>query len=161
VSLCPQGTERLNSCGVCLSACACCLPSCPSCCLRSRNMSRIPLLLLLLLLFCCLLHFVVPAAAKAQGSASALWGNLVVEFPTLPLSFPNVDQVGRGCDIYHGNPRSTRGSDPGVRAPIFSMHTVGPNNVSADGRFILPVGFDVYQDVSCRLDYTSTIISSE
>ena len=32
--------------------------------------------------------------------------------------------------------------------------------ISDDGRFLIPKGVDVYQDVSCRLDWSTTIVSS-
>lgn len=111
-------------------------------------------------LFLCAL----PVLCTGRGvSSSALWGDPNADPPTGPVPFNNIGHTGRGYDIYKGNPHATIGVDPGVRDHIFTMasYDQAQHPLSADGRFIKPKFVEAFQDVSCRLDFTSQLITSE
>ncbi len=81
------------------------------------------------------------------------------DVPTLPLLnssdvriFPNIGYVGRGYDIFQGNPRSTETFDLGFRSSVFETVYSGQHN--RDQRFQLPDNFEAEMVEECELGYS-------
>ena len=120
----------------------------------STNPSYVPAMLSL---------FIIPlftacALIDASGSVSHYFGDLSVDPPASPQCFPGISQAGKGYDVLYGNPHSTQGPDPGFRDQVFSMSHLTASS-SDDNRWLVPQGVDAFQDVSCRLDWSTDIVS--
>jgi len=72
----------------------------------------------------------------------------------------NIGYVAQGYNIFYGNPKPTKtaGADPGFSqfagSSIF-QHTYTGGHTTADGRYLIPDGFDLQVDFGCALDFTS------
>jgi len=72
-----------------------------------------------------------------------------------PRKFPNIGYAGKGYDIVKGNPRCkdgcVAGFDPGWDSTVQVIDMVYTNKTTADGRFLVPTGFELEQEVACEL----------
>jgi len=74
-------------------------------------------------------------------------------------TFPNINFLGRGYDIFLGNPLSESGVDPGFRLSVIEMLYSGA--VSRDGGFSVPDNVDVTREPFAHFDSNVRLISSE
>lgn len=75
------------------------------------------------------------------------------------LYMKNIGYLLSGYDIYHGNPLSFKGvpGDPGLRQQIFDVQYNG--GMSADGRYCVPDGLLIRQDISCNLNFITEFLT--
>eukprot|EP01096_Ripella_sp_DP13-Kostka_P011156 TRINITY_DN447_c0_g1_i1.p1 TRINITY_DN447_c0_g1~~TRINITY_DN447_c0_g1_i1.p1 ORF type:complete len:1824 (+),score=833.25 TRINITY_DN447_c0_g1_i1:80-5551(+) len=96
---------------------------------------------------------------KARAEAASYEGiegdTLVPSFPT----FPNIGFLGRGYDMFLGNPLSEKGVDPGYRLSIVEMKYTG--GISRDGGFSLPDLVDVTREPYAHFESNVKVITSE
>jgi MAC/Perforin domain/EGF domain len=72
--------------------------------------------------------------------------------------FPNIGYLGRGYDIFTGNPLSERGVDPGYRrAAIDLAYDI---HLSADGMHSIPLGTDVINQPFSHFESSAEFITS-
>ncbi|XP_070566443.1 uncharacterized protein [Ptychodera flava] len=76
-------------------------------------------------------------------------------------SFPNIGYLGRGYDIFYGNPRNDDGSvDPGFRQAVIGL-TYNKVRLSSDRLFLMPDQADVIREMGSHFSSRTTIITSE
>ena len=75
------------------------------------------------------------------------------------LSFPNIGFLGRGYDMFLGNPLSTQGVDPGYRLGVFKI-SFGLGSTT-DGVFSIPKLVTATREPYTSFDSTSRVITSE
>jgi len=88
---------------------------------------------------------------------------LFLNAPFLPegSSYTNIDSIGRGYSLPHGNPRDPSGVvDPGFRAPVLHLsHSLG--RFSGDANFALPNYVEVSVEQSSSFSSSVVVVSSE
>lgn len=77
------------------------------------------------------------------------------------MGIPNLEYLGIGYDIVHGNPRGSDVSqlDPGFRHPVIKLVQVD-TEVTTDQKFAVPLGTTAKYTSSCSYDPESVEISS-
>ncbi len=74
-------------------------------------------------------------------------------------TFPNIGYLGRGYDIFYGNPSNTvSGTDPGFRMQVLNF--VYGTETTPDRRYRVPDGIEVLPAESCSISFTSSIIQT-
>jgi len=69
--------------------------------------------------------------------------------------FPNIDYLSSGYNIIFGDPRSSRGVDPGFGTNMlfdFSEYTLNGDKI-----YSVPKGVRILSKASCEYSYTSTV----
>ncbi|XP_077870384.1 uncharacterized protein LOC100370048 [Saccoglossus kowalevskii] len=76
-------------------------------------------------------------------------------------SFPNIGYLGRGYDIFYGNPRHDDGSvDPGFRQSVVGL-TYNKVRYSSDRLYLVPDQADLIREMGSYFGSTTSIITSE
>ena len=72
-----------------------------------------------------------------------------------PPRFPNIGYVGSTYNIFKGNPRSTKGLDPGFTLRNLFQFVYHGGNITADGRYSIPDNTQAHSSSSCTFDFLS------
>ncbi|XP_070539755.1 uncharacterized protein [Ptychodera flava] len=76
-------------------------------------------------------------------------------------SYPNIGYLGRGYDIFYGNPRNDDGSlDPGFRQSVIGL-TFNRVKYSSDRKFLVPDQADVVREMGSYFGSSTSMITSE
>ena len=72
-----------------------------------------------------------------------------------PPRFPNIGYVGSTYNIFKGNPRSTKGLDPGFTLRNMFQFTYYGGAVTPDGRYSIPDNTQAHSSSACTFDFFS------
>ena len=75
-------------------------------------------------------------------------------------AFPNIGYLGRGYDIFKGNPDATHvNADPGFRSAIYSLDEYGSER-TPDLRYMIPKGVECFAAEVCDVNFRSRTIEN-
>ena len=77
-----------------------------------------------------------------------------------PPRFPNIGYVGSTYNIFKGNPRSTKGLDPGFTLRNLCKLSYTKNLTTADGRYSIPDNTQATNSSACSFDFSSETTDS-
>ena len=72
-----------------------------------------------------------------------------------PPRFPNIGYVGSTYDIFKGNPRSTKGLDPGFTLRNLYKFSYFDGSTTVDGRYSIPDHTQARSSPTCSFDFTT------
>ncbi|XP_077978826.1 uncharacterized protein LOC144434246 [Glandiceps talaboti] len=104
----------------------------------------------------------VATADKLEAQARQAVAKQRIQVPTdSATSFPNVGYLGRGYDIFYGNPRNDDGSiDPGFRQAVIGL-TYNKVKYSSDRMYLVPDQADLIREMGSYFGAHTSIITSE
>ncbi|XP_077992423.1 uncharacterized protein LOC144446518 isoform X2 [Glandiceps talaboti] len=104
----------------------------------------------------------VAKAEKLEAQARQAVAKQRIEIPAEEAtSFPNVGYLGRGYDIFYGNPRNDDGSiDPGFRQAVIGL-TYNKVKYSPDRIYLVPDQADLVREMGSYFGATTSVITSE
>ena len=73
----------------------------------------------------------------------------------LPPRFPNIGYVGSTYNIFKGNPRSTKGLDPGFTLRTLYEYSYDNVNTTADGTYLIPDHTQATTSTTCSFQFAS------
>ena len=73
----------------------------------------------------------------------------------LPPRFPNIGYVGSTYNIFKGNPRSTKGLDPGFTLRTLYEYTYNNENTTVDGTYLIPDHTQATTSTTCSFQFSS------
>ena len=82
----------------------------------------------------------------------------VIYYIDPPPRFPNIGYIGSTYDIFHGNPLSTKGLDPGFSLRNLYKFTYLDGSTTADFRYSLPDHVQAKPSQTCSFEFSSETI---
>ena len=76
-------------------------------------------------------------------------------YTDLPPRFPNIGYVGSTYNIFKGNPRNTKGLDPGFTLRTLYEYSYNNENTTVDGTYLIPDHTQATTSTTCSFQFSS------